>query len=335
MGLTLDQLSQGLQVQIVNALASIAAANRALSNKETQLKPSEIDKLTRSAERAQQVLTEAKGALKSIEFVPRPPSIPADPAPAAYHSGDETLSRLLSLRAGGKHQLSWEDCASALSMAPRTLNRWRLLLAAELRAQGWGWTEIAAHPAVDLNADYLRKEAGARKLPNGLSFSEHCEALQTAQRERSLELQTERGLAAAERIHAIGQQALDVYERLQVLVGDFMDNPPASFTPRGFPVAASEIVTQTLIPFNGAPPTESKRGRITAQFATHLAALQREVLAGLGVAESVLVHHEPPQAEDTAEEHDDGSLATEAEIAARKGRAERLLAELASYEGAA
>ena len=276
-----------------------------------------------------------RGQAATVSFEPRPANLPADPAPPAYRSSDETLSRLQTLRATGKHQLDWPAVGQALGMAPRTLYRWRLLLAAELRAEGWGWVEIAGHPAVDLNADYLRKEAGPRKLPSGLSFAEHCEALATARAARSRELQEARGAAAAERIYAMSNQLLDSLEQLVPMLDDFIKHPPEVFNPNGAELLACETVKQLLIPYPGEIVNNDKpRKRITAPFARYLAAMARDLTASIGAAESVMVSHQPPEAQPT-DEHDDSLPVTAAELAARKERAARLLTELQSYEGAA
>jgi hypothetical protein len=285
--------------------------------------------VTQRADSRQQAAASEPPAL-----VPRPVSIPSPPAPPSYTPTESVLQRLLVLREPGKHQLAWPDCAKALGMAERTLSRWRWLLAAELRAIGWGWIEIASHPAVDRNKDTIRKECVRAKLPSGLSFTEHVEQYQAAQQERASELQAQRGQAAAERIYCIGQQALDVLEQLQTLVVDYVAHPPDVFNPAGQPLLAKETVKQLLIAFPGQDLPEKSlepKPRITAPFARYLTKLQTELLHGIAVAESVLVAHKP-----AADEADsDFPDMAESDILAARERGERLIAELKSYEGAA
>jgi hypothetical protein len=245
----------------------------------------------------------------------------------ATEGGATITERILQLRQA-PHPLAWDLVAQALDLRLRALRQQRWLIAAELVAQGAGWTDAAAHPAVDFNPDTLRKQHAKAKLPGGLSWGDYVEQYQTALRERTVELQQERGRALADRIQAIAERVVEFSEFHQDLIADYRQNPPDLFiTPVGLR-PSTEKVCQLTIAFNGEQ-VETKRDRLTVEFASYLQVNQHEqlkMLERLARIVGALPQAESEQGEDASQHN--ASLATVEELQAE---ALMLSAELQRY----
>ena len=224
--------------------------------------------------------------------------------------------------------LDWRLVAHLLGLSTRALRQQRWLIAAQLVADGAGWTDAAHHPAVEFNADTLRKTHTKAKLPGNLSWQDYVTQYQTALRERTVELQQERGRALADRIQAIAERVVEFSEFHQDLLADYRKNPPETFLSPAGMLPTQEKVTQLTIAFNGEEVT-TKRDRLTVDYATRLQADQHEQLKMLERLARIV--GALPQADSAADGGDQPQSETAASLHSLRAEAELLNAELQRY----
>ena len=122
--------------------------------------------------------------------------------------------------------------AHLLGLSTRALRQQRWLIAAQLVADGAGWTDAAHHPAVEFNPDTLRKTHARAKLPGGLSWGDYVGSSRQALRERTVELQQERGRDAGGPLQAIGERVrASSASAMQDLLEDYRKHPPDDARP--------------------------------------------------------------------------------------------------------